>query len=290
MGEIRFGKVLGESIGEYHACEAVSHSKLEDFRRLPLLYFRRYIAKDPLDADLFTEKETSSLAVGQGLHTEVLEHAFDERYVIQPDFGDCRLKENKARRDAWREANAGRVPITVEDAMRVARMAAAVAEHPLASQLLARGEAEVTWRHPLKHFSVQCRSDWFNEHGCELTAGEPYFVDLKSVASLSEDDFRNWKRNFFDYGYYRQGPFYGAVTSEVWKREVARMFYIVVENKQPFQCQVFTPSPRSWERGMSEVVTDLRRLAECYENNRWPGAPQDLQVIDLPEWFYKRSS
>ena len=60
--------MIVETNQQYHANSAVSHSKLEVFRRRPQLYYRRYIAKT-----ITPEPASVALRVGSALHCSVLE-------------------------------------------------------------------------------------------------------------------------------------------------------------------------------------------------------------------------
>jgi hypothetical protein len=281
-----FGKVSGEAVEAYHANPAVSHSKMQDFRRIPEYYYRKHVLKvECLNED---GDEPTALLRGSMAHACILEHALEARYVVEPDYGDCRKKENKAARDEWRAANTGRKPVSAEDMDTVKRIEEAVRKHPLATQLLANGEPEVSWRHQLPDFAIQCRTDWWSEAGCELSGGEPYFVDLKTTSSLSDDVFGNWAKSYERHGYFRQAPFYAAVLGEVLGRPVRKMFYIVVENREPYGVMVFAPSPESFLQGWVETLEDLKRMAQCYQSNEWPGYPKTLQTIDLPSYYYAK--
>ena len=56
-----------ETHAQYHGNPAVSHSKLEVFRRRPALYHRKYVLKVVPDAD------SSAFAIGRATHAAVLE-------------------------------------------------------------------------------------------------------------------------------------------------------------------------------------------------------------------------
>lgn len=293
-----FGKIVGESNEDYHANPAVSHSKMRDFRRLPELFYRKHILRVPC---LNEEKEDStSMLRGSMCHADVLEDALAARYIVEPEWGDLRAvdgrttkeegKANKDRRDAWRAKLDPNLILVGQDDWDTARaMTEAIRRHPLAAELLSAGEPEVSWRAILPCFSIQCRSDWFNEAGLPISDGEPYVVDIKSVASLCDDDFTNWKKNFEKLGYFRSGPFYSAVIGEVLQRPVRKFFYVVVENREPFGCQVFVPSPASFQQGWSEVLADLKAMTDCHASGKWPGYSQELQVIDLSTFYYKKA-
>jgi hypothetical protein len=278
---IPLGKTLGEPIATYHGAEAISHTKLEVFRRRPALYKKRFIDRT------VEREETAALVVGSALHCAVLEPgAYAHRYAIRPDGIDRRTKDGKAQWEAFCQAHAGKTILDGDDAKLVENMASAIAGNPSAALLLSGGEAEVTWRarasklpHPL-----QCRTDYFNRNGCELSEGRPYVADVKSVETLDGEEFRNFSRAFVNFGYHRQCGFYLPLLQDCdvtcWD-----FFFIVVEKCEPFGCVVYRPTEDAVSRGMDETVTDLGRLADCYARNDWPNLPTGVESIDLPVWY-----
>jgi hypothetical protein len=77
------------------------------------------------------EEPTAALEFGSAFHAALLEPArFVAEYATEPDFGDCRRKEPKAARDAWRAANVGKVPVSADDDKAIRGMLAAVRAHP----------------------------------------------------------------------------------------------------------------------------------------------------------------
>ncbi|MBV5333344.1 PD-(D/E)XK nuclease-like domain-containing protein, partial [bacterium] len=161
---------MSESIAEYHANAAISHSKLECYRRRPALYFKKYVAKT-----LPQPEETGAFRLGSAVHCAVLEEKeFASRYVLRPDC-DRRTKEGKIQFAEFAAQHAGKTLLDADEMAQVVAMREAVAAHPLASQLLYDGQPEMTWRkeQPNALGALQCRTDWFSSFGCELTGGEP---------------------------------------------------------------------------------------------------------------------
>lgn len=274
------GKILGEPSADYHAREAISHSKLEVFRRRPALYKKRFLDKS------VQPESGAHFLVGSALHARKLEPpTYAQRFAVRPDGIDRRTKEGKAQWEQFVSANAGKAILDADESVLVEAMARAVDENPTAAALLARGEAEVTWRSEGPNgLLLQCRTDWFCADGCALTEGRPYVVDLKTVESLDGDAFRNFARAFTGYGYHRQAGFYlpllqdCGVTCRDW-------FFIAVEKCEPFGCVVYKPSEDAVSRGIDETVNDLSRLVGCYRTNTWPNLPLDVQEIGLPRWY-----
>jgi exodeoxyribonuclease VIII len=225
-----------EPIEHYHANAAISHSKLECFRRRPALFFKRYVAKT-----LPQSEESKAFRLGSAVHCAILEEStFAERYAVKPDL-DRRTKEGKAQFADWSALNAGKTFIDAEELATTIAMRVAVGEHPIARELLSAGQPEVTWRVPQANAlgALQCRTDWWNAEGCAATEGQPYVVDIKTVESLDSDAFRNFERAAFSYGYHRQAGFYLPLINELHSRSVSRMYYVAVEKVEPFGVAVY---------------------------------------------------
>jgi hypothetical protein len=180
----------------------------------------------------------------------------------------------------------GKTVITQDEAGAVQEMKAAVQHHPLASQLLAAGKPELTWRvEPKDSLALQCRTDWFNPAGCELSGGRPYVADLKTVESLDSDAFRNFERACFSFGYHRQAGFYLPLITEITGAPVFDFLFIVVEKAEPYGVAVYRLSDAAIARGQDETITDLVRLQSCLASNVWPNLDPALREIGLPKWY-----
>lgn len=274
------GKIVGESSAAYHATDAVSHSKLEVYRRRAALYKKRFI-------DRSVEPETGThFVIGSALHCAVLEPThYAQRYAVRPAGIDRRTKDGKAAWESFLAANAGKEVLDAEDAALVEAMTAAVAGNPTAAKLLAGGEPEVTWRaNGPAGLTLQCRTDWFNGSGCELTEGRPYVVDVKTVESLDGSEFRNFERAFWSLGYHRQAGFYLPLLQDCGVK-CWDWFFVAVEKQEPFGCVVYQPNEDAVSRGIDETVADLSALVRSYKTGEWPNLPTDVQQIGLPRWY-----
>jgi hypothetical protein len=273
-----------ESIEQYHANPAISHSKLECYRRRPALYYKKYVAKT-----LPPPEDTGAFRLGSAVHCAVLEEReFAARYILKPDC-DRRTKEGKIQFAEFSAQHADKTLLDPEEMNQVVQMREAIAAHPLASQLLADGLAETTWRkeQPNALGALQCRTDWFSSLGCELSDGKPYALDIKTVESLDSDAFRNFERAAFNYGYHRQAGFYLPLINEIFQWSVSRIYYVAVEKSEPYGCAVYTLSDDAIARGQDENIADLVRLKRSLENNEWPNIDPTLHELKLPAWYAK---
>lgn len=275
-----------EPIEQYHSNPAISHSKLECFRRRPALFFKKYVAKT-----LPQEEESKAFRLGSAVHCAILEEStFSTRYAVKPDC-DRRTKEGKAQFADWSALHAGKTFIDAEELATTIAMRVAVGEHPIARELLGAGQPEVTWRVPQANAlgALQCRTDWFNGEGCEISDGQPYVVDIKTVESLDSDAFRNFERAAFSYGYHRQAGFYLPLINELHARPVSRMYYVAVEKVEPFGVAVYRLSDEAVARGQDENISDLIRLKRSFETNDWPNIEPIIHELGLPKWYGKDS-
>jgi hypothetical protein len=279
------GLLKNEPADRYHAHAAVSHSKLEVFRKRPALYYGQFIS------GIIPRRDSPSLDFGRAFHCLVLDgvEEFEEQFFVLPDGMDGRTKAGKD----YLEANAGRTRLAHGDWMLIRRMADSVLANELAAELLTDPDGETiteaTFRTPKlsQGFEVQCRCDVYSPTGSEESAGEPYLVDLKTVNDI--DDF---PKHFMDYGYYRQAPFYQRTIATLAGHfagvvEPRKFFFIAVEKSPPHGCTVFEADAASIALGLKEIDADLARLAECYRSSIWPNAPEFKQVY-LPAWYLDR--
>ena len=275
---------MNETIEQYHANPAISHSKLECYRRRPALYYKKYVAKT-----LPPPEDTSAFRLGSAVHCAVLEEKeFSARYILKPDL-DRRTKEGKSAYAEFAAQHADKTLLDADEMQQVVAMREAIAAHPLASQLLADGLPETTWRkeQPNALGALQCRTDWFSSLGCELSDGKPYALDIKTVESLDSDAFRNFERAAFNYGYHRQAGFYLPLINEIFQWSVAKMYYVAVEKTEPYGCAVYTLSDDAIAKGQDENIADLVRLKRSLETNDWPNIDPTLHELKLPAWYLK---
>ena len=275
---------MSESIEQYHANPAISHSKLECYRRRPALYYKKYVAKT-----LPPSEDTGAFRLGSAVHCAVLEEKqFSARYIQKPDC-DRRTKEGKIQFAEFSAQHADKTLLDADEMSQVVQMREAIAAHPLASQLLADGLAETTWRkeQPNALGALQCRTDWFSSLGCELSDFKPYVLDIKTVESLDSDAFRNFERAAFNYGYHRQAGFYLPLINEIFQWSVSRMYYVAVEKCEPYGVAVYTLSDDAIAKGQDENIADLVRLKRSLETNEWPNIDPTLHELKLPAWYAK---
>lgn len=288
IGEL--GLIRGESSEVYHAQDAVSASKLRTFARKPggaQLYHQKYVAKT------LEREESDAMRFGSALHCAVLEpEKLSERYCTRPAGIDRRTTAGKIAYAQFEAANQGKTILDADDAKLIVTISNQIRAHKTAAQLLAAGESEVGFRvqSALENLPVlQCRTDWINLDGCELTEGRPYVLDIKTTATLEEDAFGNFQRSFEEHAYHRQAALYMSIVRYAIDIGIRDFWFVAAEKCAPFGVQVKRLSDRALDRGKVETAQLLSDLDECYRLNWWPNTSQDPGEIDLSPRYYARS-
>jgi hypothetical protein len=282
-------KLLGVPIEEYHAFDAVSSTRLNLFHESPLAYFETYITK------VMPPRESWAFDFGQAHHANMESKEIFDRYVVPMEFKDFRTDAAKA----WREKMTAdrKLILTADELKAIGKMKARIEAHPIASQLIADTEAEVTWRRSFGKFTVQSRTDRFCEKPREIAIPskpplqlDQWFVDFKSCTSIAQ-----FLKNWINYGYARQKVFYENVILSCQSADAtpgtdiprAQGFWIVSESEPPHECRVFSLGADSCNVAHAEVMMDLKLLRHCYESGEW-SVPAKIEQLDYAPWYVKQ--
>lgn len=296
-----FGIIHDEPIDTYHGTDSVSASKLRTFLRKPggpALYLEKYILKT------IPREETDALRVGQALHTAVLEpEKLASSVVVLPKI-DRRTAAGKLAYAQAVEQAAGKTILTEEQGALLRAMMQAYAGHPIMPQLMASGRPEVTLRIAapggFPHLPpIQVRPDWlgdsmseelaewvrpYNEHA---RAGQPYVLDLKTAASLDDEDFGSFGRGVQKHGYHVQAGLYLAVLQAL-GIDCQHFFFAACEKVPPHACEVYYLGQREVQEGQRVAENALMALDRCYARGEWPNGDTGLRELRLPGWYWRK--
>jgi hypothetical protein len=245
----------------------VSKGALDQFARSPA-HYRAWLETGSAD--------TPAFVFGRAFHCALLEpDLFEQTYAAEPDFGDCRRKENKARRDAWREDNGGRISLGTDDSARIRGMIAAVRRHPLASKMMRDGvpEVTVTWQDSETDLPCKIRGDWWAERLRMV-------IDAKSCFDASPDAFR---KDVARYRYHVQDALYRSGFAAAGK-QIDHFVFVAVEKEPPYAVGVYSLDPDGIGRGYTRARIEIDRMAECVSRNDWPAYSTSIQTLELPPW------
>ena len=263
--DLRF--LIREPADVYHARskEHVTSHRLADFRRCPLLFRKKELG-------LIATRDSTAFVLGRAAHVLILEgrERFESEFAVggpvNPKTGRPYGSATKKFAE-WAERR-GKPVLSDDHAALIEQMAASVAGHVFASELLADGQAEGVVRVPHAGHACQSRIDWINP------LPERGIVDLKTTDSL--DGFELDIRAF---GYVEQAAFYRQLVAEV-SGAVLPVHLIAVEKREPYRCGVWQIAPRALDIGQNNNHAAMRELARCREAGVWPTRFASLRLYE----------
>lgn len=274
--------ILGEAFAAYATSGHIGSGALRDFMASPLLFRQRHI-----DAGA-PAPDTAAFAYGRYFHCLALEGDFaaGQRYSFPREPINRRTKEGKARA-AELEA-LGRPIVDSEDCALALGMLAGLERKQTWRDLTRAGHAEAVFRTKLAGVPVQCRADWWNPaHADTDRWRRPLILDLKTVEHLAD-----FPRHFDRYGYWLQAAFYQLVVTTALGLEgyQPRFVFAVCEKSAPQDCAFFEVDETTAELGRTTVLRALERLAGCLAAGDFPGEPDAIQTVSLPDYKLNRSA
>ena len=300
----KFGKIVGEPVDAYHACSALSKTKLDVFRDSPLLFKKRFITRE------LSSEKTDALIVGGAVDTLALEgqKEFNSRYAIEPDDSPRRptkaqiaaLKKSPAALesiDYWTRydaENKGKDVLTDKQFALVKRCADALHANETFARFMQFGESQVTFRIPGHRFALQCRPDRWLEEGCDLTDGMPCIVDVKTIAELPADNPDHLARHIGNFGYHRGAYLYPEIVSTVLKYKSGYrppFILALVEKREPHAVLIRVVDQVAIDVGEREVSESLDRLKKCLADNFWPESWEaPMSPVSLTSYYVRKSA
>jgi exodeoxyribonuclease VIII len=256
-----------ETIYHRRVLGLASKSALDEVHRSPA-HYRLWV-------DGTGERDTPALAFGRAFHCAVLEPVrFQETYVVEPDFGDCRKTENRRERDRWREENGSKRLLSADQMADIAGMSASIRAHKLASRMIdGIHEATICWEDGATGLKCKGRMDVYNRK-------LGLVVDVKTALDASPREFAkavNTHRYHVQDAMYREGL-------RALKLPVDHFVFLVVEKSPPYAVALYELDDKAGGRGYQTMHLDLGTLSDALEHDSWPGYSETIQTIDLPPW------
>lgn len=268
-------EILNMPAAEYHARKALSNTGITKLLDCP--------ARFKLWLDGEQDDQTEAMLIGSAFHCLVLEpNEFLSRYHVAKHPGNTSLGKEE-RSAAIAEC---RAVLTQNQYTEVEALANGIRRHKGISRLLSekkrRTEASIFWDEELNGVTIPCKAR------LDLVLDWPDFgiliLDLKSMKSLSPSTL---PRTLMDRGYYRQGWWY--MRALVKAGIDPRGFYLAaVEKSPPWMAALIEPESAAIEQGGRECVKALQSYADCAKSGTWPGYPETVIKVDLPDWFYRK--
>ena len=247
---------------------AWSQSDLKDVLDCPKAVWENKLCGLPISRK---KPVTLSMKDGIVLHCAILEPA-----VYQTTYAVCGPRNTKAGKEQAQKAEAaGFQVITQTLHNKAAELAHRIRCHPLASELLKEGRAEV----PLfdtdeaTALEVKGKLDWLRDT-------DETVVDLKTVGSGGSSP-ANFAKQVATFKYHLQAAHYLELA------KAKRFVFVVVEREFPFQIGVYELDDKALSEGRYLRQQALDLVSQCMAFNNWPGHTDDqVQTLSLPAWAY----
>lgn len=221
---------------------------------------------------------TDSMDAGSVAHRLTL-HAGAGITIV--DAYDWRRRADQERRDQAREA--GQVVIHRGQLAAAARIARAVRSHPLAGDLLAEGNPEVSiyWDEQVtigwRTHTVPCRAraDWMRDG---------LIIDLKTTSRGTSE--KALQRTVIDYGYHISAAHYLRGVEQV-SGARPEFWFIFVDTEPPHTVSVHRLDDRLLAVGEERILTAYETWAACDASGSWPPpwSMDDVHTITAPHWL-----
>jgi exodeoxyribonuclease VIII len=256
----------GVPFDEYAKWDAVNNSLLNLIISHSPAHAKEYRDNPPPKSDAFQ--------YGEAWHCHALEpNEFNKRYAIAP-VCDKRTKDGKAIWSKFQESINGKKVIEAKDYLQMQLMTEAIKKQ-IIYRFIQGGEAEVciVWIEKRTGLLCKARLDYVHRN-------QAIIIDLKSTRDASKEAF---SKAIYNYGYYQQGAWY----SDGWQTLIGdppAFTFLAVEKSPPY-------CPAAYELGAKDIIAGrlayrkaLKIYAECMATDTWPGYPDEVRMISMPDW------
>ncbi len=218
----------------------------------------------------------SEYDLGTLAHALILRNA-DKRIVVIDAYDYKTKAAQQAKAAAYAE---GKVPVHRGQLLDASRIARSVRRHPMAAQVLAHGEPEVSYYWTDSATGVTCRArvDWL--------VPSKALVDVKTVGRYGGADPSAFGKQCASLDYPLQAAHYidgwEAVTGER-----LPFVHVVVEVDPPHFVTVGQLPDEAVEVGRTRMRRALTEYAERESADDWPefDHPHDIADIPVPGWY-----
>lgn len=225
------------------------------------------------------EEETEAFRLGKIIHKAVLEGSkFRDSYIVMPEFGDQRSKENKAAKVKWfADLPKDKIAVTQDHLDMLIGIIDSVMSHPQGPDLLKNGKSEVAGYYVDQKTGIKIRikPDF-------LSFNLAIMVDLKSTRNSER---RKFMSSVYDYRYDFQMLTYSEGTKAITGKRPEMNTMIAVEKKPPYECAIYYFNDFSLEYAGADYRKALDTLKWCIDNNKWPQRQKSIEPCEIPGWF-----
>jgi len=252
------------SASDYHKIEALSASSAKLLLKSPAHYL----------SNLANPREpTAAMRLGTLCHTLVFEpDSFKKEFAIMPKV-DKRTKIGKEAAAQFEDDNAGKIVLDEYQYEKAKAIAESALSHPIVSEYMNGGDAEVTmlW----EDYGLPCKAR------VDYVTGNVMF-DLKTCQDASPDGFA---RQIGGFQYHLQAAHYASGFEKITGQQLEKFVFIAVESEPPFASGVYVLDAMALEAGRAFMA----KAAKAFKKAQTPANvsaaySNDLVELSLPPW------
>lgn len=261
---------------EYHAVKALSNSGISKLLDIPAKF------KAWLDGE--TDEQTEAMLIGSAFHCMALEpEQFKARYHVMENSGATKAgKDEKAL-----AAAEGKTIITRRQYEEAVPLVNALHRHGMIHRLITDSssikEYSLFWEEEIDGVTIPCKA-----RPDDVTSVERFghiILDLKSMQNAAP---ASQPKTILDRGYHRQAWWYMRGLYRAAGIEAKGFYLAAVEKSPPWLPALVEVESAAIEQGGRECLKAMRLYAECTKSGHWPGYPETVIKVDLPDWFYRK--
>lgn len=249
---------------EYHQIKALSASTAKQLLKSPAHYL----------ASLASPKEpTAAMRLGTLCHTLVFEpDNFAKEFAIMPKV-DKRTKFGKEAAAAFEADNEGKIILDEYQYEKARAIADSALAHPLVTEYMTGGDAEVTmlW----EQYAIPCKAR------VDYLCGDVIF-DLKTCQDASPEGFA---RQIGAFQYHLQAAHYASGYQAITGKPLDRFVFIAVESEPPYATGVYVINSTGLQSGRGFMAKAAKAFKQAQEPEKVKATySPDLVELNLPNW------
>jgi PDDEXK-like domain of unknown function (DUF3799) len=275
----------GISFENYTAWPAIN------FSRLKAIYHTASKCKWEMD---HPKQPTAAMILGSALHVATLEPArFDGMFHICPPADGRTSEGKKIIADAQLAANgkallrSGKDDNSIAEIESLRGMAESIRSRKTAQSFLtatAQNEVSMLWKDSVTGLMCKGRMDRFAPKFPAFN--RPLIIELKKTRCASDWSFA---KDIDSFHYDAQAACYRSGIAAITGERPAHVF-LCAESEPPFDAQEHMLDDESQATGDAKYRMMLDRYAECVKSGKWPGYPDQLNVIRMPNYAINRNN
>lgn len=267
---------------DYHQSKGLSSSRLGLLLppSCPANFWHHHLSGEVI------RDETESFSLGSAVHTYCFEpDMFKSRFYIVREIPKRNSNLGKAAYEAMIKEADGRQILTHTEYDTCVAMGRKVITHAMWITLMQRVkdnqdqaniETSIAWEDDdIPGVLLRSRPDFFTQS---------LIIDLKTTKDSTPYGFQ---KAVMEYGYHRQAAMACDGLIKCTGAHYENVVLFVVDKRPPHFVRCYVLSEAAINQGRYEYKTVARLYAECMRNNSWPGYPEMIEDLDLPQWGYR---